>query len=176
MPNVFISHSREGGDIARAISEALKKRGVETWMAGDHLRLGDDIRSTVGTGIAQADAFVVVEGSRGERESFRVADNLHAIESEMLLTTVTTQHKKLIPVLFGLNPSPFWRNWQSVRVDESGFDPDAVADQIANALARGGENRGPLTTAEEEARRQRLEQLGREAARIREMEEASERN
>jgi hypothetical protein len=58
--DVFVSHAWEDRDIARLLSEALQKAGLEVWFSGLELSPGDNLRLSIDRGTASSRYGVVI--------------------------------------------------------------------------------------------------------------------
>jgi hypothetical protein len=74
MTNVFISYSRDDGELADSIRRGLAEAGIATLMGDDPLQSGAEWRKTLVKKIAKADAVVVVVSKSAVESSWTMTE------------------------------------------------------------------------------------------------------
>ena len=130
---VFISHSRENSSAALKLSEALEKRGFQTWIDVRDLAVGVDSRAVIGQAIKGSDAWLFLigpgESDRGQKFEFQ---ELAGMEVEL------DPSRAIIPVVVG-SPDDipgFLTIRQFIHVEPHSMDFEAIADKAAQALRK----------------------------------------
>ena len=129
---VFISHSVRDSDLARTISDGLRKEGLEVWLPENEILPGDNWAERVSDALNQCDAMVALLTAGGLE-----TDN---VQWEMGFALGNKAYKqRLIPVLVGRQTDPAhlmpWilERFKVIRLPEPEHASEAVRE-IAGAL------------------------------------------
>lgn len=57
---VFISHAQQDAELARRVSQALQRNGLETWDAESNMLPGDNWAAEIGRALEESEAMVVL--------------------------------------------------------------------------------------------------------------------
>lgn len=135
-PSVFISHSQVDRDTALALAEALRAKGLATFLDLENLHSGDRWLDALQARLVDCTAFVVLVGSQGVQRW--VGAEVGAALNQHLSPTGDSPRLPIHPVLLGDTAPealpPFLALFQAVRWSTD--QPDAPADLVA-ALAAG---------------------------------------
>ena len=129
--NVFISHSRQNGGAALKLCDKLSGSGLKVWLDTLELDSGADWNPRVADAIREADAFVFLVGPGATPDRGQQFEWQQVTEHEYYLDP----QKPLVPVVIGNAEIPgFLRARQTLQVDESSIDFEALAAKIAQAM------------------------------------------
>jgi TIR domain len=109
-PRLFVSHSSVDVELAREVTNSLRGKQIDAWLAADELTVGQNYAEVIYDEIRRADAVLVLL-SRSALESAHVRREVNA---------AIEQRRVLLPV--GLSPGlisspdlpPDWRYWLGV--------------------------------------------------------------
>lgn len=131
-PTVFISHSQVDRQSALALSEALRRAELATFVDVENLRSGDRWLDGLQARVADCSAFVVLVGSQGIQRW--VGAEVGAALSRHLMPHGNAPRLPIHPVLLGdTSPEalpPFLALFQAVRWDGQGDPPAGLVDAL----------------------------------------------
>lgn len=129
-PSIFISYSHADKGLARALADALRRRGLNVWIDAGELKIGDSLIERIATAIADIDFFLALVSESSRTSNWCQKELALAVTGELGREGV-----KVLPVRVGGVAMPaaladvFYLDLDESNVDE-------IADKVASAAPK----------------------------------------